>query len=222
MTGVAFIDNYPLGLGNLSAGANTCGGTVTVSGTALELAGGTVPGATTVAGSCKVTIDVTSAALNTYTNSTGNITTASSGTLASVSGTLIALAHPVVAVDFSPNVVGTTLPSVLTLTFTNTNTQLITKLAVGGPPPAALALPAGLTLHSPVQLGSTCGGTLTNSGDTILLTGGTIPASSSCKVTAVVTGNSAGSYTLSLPPGFTTSGNAGANTVAGSASLVVN
>ena len=216
MTGVAFTDTYPFALVNIAAAtaSTTCGGVVTAAGggSGIALTGGTVPGP----GSCKVTVDVTSAALGTYTNSTGNVTTASSGTLAAVSGTLIALDHPVVAAAFSPNPVGTTLPSVITITFTNSNTQPITKVATGGP------LPPGLTLHAPVTLGNTCGGTLASSGNTITFTDGTIPASGFCKISANVTSASPGTYTVNFVPGTVTSGNAGANTTGASVSLVVN
>ena len=217
MTGVDFTDNYPAALVNTAAPAasTTCSGgvvTATASPPGITFVGGTVP----ATGSCKVMVSVTSAALNTYTNATGNITTASSGTLSAVSGALIALAHPVVALDFSPNPVGSTLPSVATVTFTNSNTQPITRLAAGGP------LPPGLTLHSPVTLGNTCGGTLTSSGNTITFADGTIPAAGFCKVTFNVTSASAGIYTVPLPAGSVSSGNAGANTTAASASLVVN
>ena len=221
-SGVDFTDNYPAGLVNIAAAtaATTCsGGVVTAAGggSSIALTGATVP----AAGSCKVTVDVTSAALGTYTNSTGNVTTVSSGTISAASGTLVALAHPVAAMAFSPNTVGTTLPSLLTITFTNPNTQPITGLAVGGP------LPAGLTLHLPVTLGNTCGGTLTNSGDTITFADGTIPEAvgglpGSCTISTRVTSLSAGTYTVLFPPGTVTSGNAGANTTAASASLDVN
>ena len=216
MTGVDFTDTYPFALVNTAAAtaSTTCGGVVTAAGggSGIALTGGTVPGP----GSCKVTVDVTSAALGTYTNSTGNVTTASSGTLAAVSGTLVALDHPVVAVDFSPNTVGATLPSSLTVTFTNSNTQPITKVATGGP------LPPGLALHAPVTLGNTCGGSLASSGNTITFTDGTIPASGFCKISANVTSASPGTYTVNFVPGTVTSGNAGANTSTASASLVVN
>jgi uncharacterized repeat protein (TIGR01451 family) len=220
MTGVDFSDTYPTLLANAATPAvsTTCtGGVATATGTGLTLVGGTVP----ANGSCKVQVNVTSAALGTYANSTGNITTASSGTLAPAVGSLIALQRPVVAVDFTPPLVGTTLPSLLTVLFTNSNTQPITKVSVGGP------LPAGLTLHLPVTLTTTCGGTFTSSGTTILFTGGTIPAAngvlpSTCKITARVTSTAAGSYSLVLPAGAVTSGNAGANTAAASAALVVN
>ncbi len=74
VTGVAFTDTYPAGLVNTASAsaATTCGGTVTASdnGNSLALSGGTIP----ASGSCTVTVNVTSAAAGSYSNSTGAIT----------------------------------------------------------------------------------------------------------------------------------------------------
>ena len=87
-TGVAFTDTYPAGLVNTASAspASTCGGTVTAAngGNSLALSGGTIP----ANDSCIVTVNVTSAAVGTYVNSTGAITTGNAGTGAAVSGTL--------------------------------------------------------------------------------------------------------------------------------------
>lgn len=87
VTGVAFTDSYPAGLVNATpaSGASTCGGTVTAAdgGSSLALSGGTIP----AAGSCTVTVNVTSATAGSYLNSTGTITT-DSGNIAASTATL--------------------------------------------------------------------------------------------------------------------------------------
>src|SRR5205807_10298996 len=72
ITGAAFTDSYPANLVNTgsASGATTCGaGTVTAAnnGTSVALANGTVP----ASGSCTVTVNVTSASADTYSNTTG-------------------------------------------------------------------------------------------------------------------------------------------------------
>jgi LPXTG-site transpeptidase (sortase) family protein len=63
-------------------------------------------------------------------------------------------------------------------------------------------MPSVLTPVQPAVTGSTCGGTVTVDETSITLTGGTIPANSSCNFRATVTttaGTSTGSYTNSIP-----------------------
>lgn len=87
VTGVSFTDTYPSGMVNTAAanGATTCGGTVTAAnnGNSVALSGGTIP----ASGSCTVTVNITSAAAGSYTNSTGTVTT-NSGTIAAASAPL--------------------------------------------------------------------------------------------------------------------------------------
>ena len=68
LNAASFIDAYPAGVVNAAAPAvvNTCGGTVTAAagGTTLTLNLGTIP----AAGSCTVSVNVTSAAAGSYTN----------------------------------------------------------------------------------------------------------------------------------------------------------
>src|SRR5205085_7361268 len=78
ITGAAFTDTYPANLVNTASasGATTCGGVVTAAnnGTSVALSGGTIP----AAGSCTVTVNVTSATSGTYNNTIapGALTTA--------------------------------------------------------------------------------------------------------------------------------------------------
>jgi len=86
--GTAFTDTYPVNLVNAAVPGvtNTCGGVVTAvaGGSSLSLGGGVIP----AGGSCVITVDVTSAIENFYTNSTGNITTTNGYSGNSVDGYL--------------------------------------------------------------------------------------------------------------------------------------
>lgn len=86
--GTAFTDTYPANLVNAAAPGvtNTCGGTVTAAagGGSLSLSGGVIP----AAGSCVITVNVTSAVQAFYTNSTGAITTTNGYSGNSVDGYL--------------------------------------------------------------------------------------------------------------------------------------
>ncbi len=63
--------------------------------------------------------------------------------------------------------------------------------------------------------------TAANGGSTVVLSGGTIPASGSCAVTVNVTSATAASYANTIPIGAVTTTNAGPNAVAANATLSV-
>ena len=222
MTGAVFTDSYPAGLVNTSAaGASTtcASGTVTASngGASVALAGATVP----AKGSCTVTVNVTTATLGAHDNSTGNVTTASTATIAAVSGTLNALVHPAVAKAFSPTSVSQNATSLLTYTFTNTNTTEITGVRFT---PDDIH-PAGLVNMTATSApATTCGGTVVavNGTATVSFKDGVIPAGGSCTVTVPVASSSIGTYTSTFAAGAVSTGNAGANLAPASASLTVN
>lgn len=122
ITGVSFTDTYPAGLVN-TANANSttnCGGMVTAfnNSSSLALSGGSIPALS----SCTVTVNVTSASVGSYFNTTGAITT-NSGAIAAASATLIVSA-PVYGA-FNACDVGT----VCTATTTVTNSHITTKVA---------------------------------------------------------------------------------------------
>lgn len=222
ITGVAFTDTYPGGLVNAAApgAATTCGGTVTAAGGggSVALSGGTIP----ASGSCTVTVSVTSAAAGSYPNSipAGGVTSANAGSNASASATvtLTVLDRPAVSKAFSPNPIVTGAASVLTITLSNANAIAITGVAFTD------AYPAGLVNAAAPGAGTTCGGIASAAagGGTVSLSGGTIPAGGGCTVTVSVTSATVGSYPNSIPVGGVTSTNAGSNTIAASATLIVN
>lgn len=109
VTGVSFTDTYPAGLVNTATanGASSCGGTVTAAnnGNSLALSGGTIP----AAGSCTVTVNVTSATAGSYLNSTGTVTT-DSGNISAATATLTV--DPPPSPRFNACDVGTTCTNV--------------------------------------------------------------------------------------------------------------
>jgi mucin-19 len=221
VTGAAFTDSYPFSLFNTATPASAisgsvgCAGTVTAAanGASLVLSGGNVP----ASGSCDITVNVTSAAAGSVVNSTGAVTTTNAGTSTSVNGTLTVLSHMTVAKAFTPSTVAPNVASVLKITLTNPNAVAITGAAFSDAYPSGLvntATPAGAIT------GAGCSGTVTATanGTALVLTGGNIPASGSCDITANVKSATAGSYLNNS--GSVSSSNAGAGT-ASSATLTV-
>ena len=195
ISGAAFTDTYPGGLTNTAtpAGATTCaGGTVTAAnnGNSLVLAGGTIP----ASGSCTITVNVTAATVGSYANTIpiGGITTTNAGSnTAAVSGTLAVLTAPAATKVFSPSSIATSTVSTLIFTLTNSNAVPLTGAAFND------VYPAGLVNAAAPNLANTCGGAMTggiSGGNSIGLTGGSIPANGSCTVQIDVTSNTSGSY----------------------------
>jgi mucin-19 len=209
ITGAGFTDNYPAtpaGLVNAAVpgAATSClGGSVSASpgGTSLTLSGATIP----ASGSCTVTVNVTSAAVNSYTNTIASLATANAGTAAGASGTLTvaALPAPTVTESFAA-------PQILV----NGSTTLTVTLQNNSPGTALSGvaftdnLPAGLTILGTPTL-SQCGGSVQSlSGGSVLqFSGGSVAAGGSCSISAQVTSAAAGGYTNSI--NAVTSSNAG-------------
>ncbi|WP_345251326.1 Calx-beta domain-containing protein, partial [Kangiella taiwanensis] len=121
---------------------------------------------------------------------------------------------------FAPNPIDFNGISTLTITLTNTNNfeAILQADFVDN-------LPASVVLATPANASDTCGGTgtltaLDGASSITLGSGATIPANSSCTITADVTSGTAGTHTNQLPAGTLDTG-MGASTAA-SADLVVN
>ena len=102
---------------------------------------------------------------------------------------------PTVTKAFSPSVIAQSDSSVLTITLTNSQSSVATLTS-----PLVDQLPANLSLSN-ATLGGTCSGTKTgvSGGNTVTYeAGGTIPASSSCTITANVSASALGSYTNTI------------------------
>jgi uncharacterized repeat protein (TIGR01451 family) len=145
--------------------------------------------------------------------------TASGGGGAIASGVLTVLNHPVVAKAFSPGSISVGGTSRLTISLSNSNASTnITGAAFID------TYPANLVNAATPNASTTCpGGTVTASAGsgTVSLSGGSIPAGSSCTVTVDVTSSTGGSYTNTLAAGSVSSTNAGSNTSGGSGLLTV-
>ncbi|WP_460596085.1 DUF7933 domain-containing protein [Geomonas sp. Red276] len=210
-TGVTFTDTYPTGLTNATtpAASTTCGGTVSATGGGSTLrltgTGNTIP----ANGSCTASVTVKGATLGaTYTNtiSAGAIATTATAlpsNTAAATATFTAMSPPTVAKSFTPNQVGVNLPSSVNIAITNPDAVPITGAAFTDSYPANLfntATPA------PTITGTGCSGTLTATagGSSLVLTGGTIPANTTCTFSASVSAANAGTYTNRTPAVTTT------------------
>jgi uncharacterized repeat protein (TIGR01451 family) len=220
--GLTFTDTYPAGLVNATplVAGGTCvsarGGTITAvaGGNSVTLNPTTINLPNN--GTCTVTVDVTSAAGGSYTNTlAAGALTATGGFSSAVAttDTLTVLSPPTVAKAFSPNLIGVGASSTMTITLTNPNATAITGAAFTDTYPASLVNNGGLV--------NNCGGSTTAGASTLTFTGGTIPANGSCTISILVTSATANTYTNTLANGSVTTTNAGSNVAAASANLSV-
>ncbi len=219
---VAFTDTYPAGLVNAATpnlSNPTCGGTATAAagGGSLSLSGGAIA----VGASCTITVSVTSAVAGVYNNATSGVASNLATGPVSNTATLTVLSPPQVAKAFNPATIGKGQSSLLTITLSNASTVAISGVAFTD------TYSTNMVNAASPGAGTTCGGTVsaTGGGGSVALSGGTIPASGSCTVTVTVTSNVVNTtpgYVNSIPIGGVTSANAGSNTVAGAATLIVN
>ncbi len=237
-TGVALTDVFPgettpvasspLRLTNGTV-SNTCGGTLqgrngpsgtwttpATGHTALRLSGSATVAA---AGSCEITVNVTGYTAGSYTNTITQVTTTNVGNSGPASATLVVMAPPTVAKAFTPNAILMNETSLLTITLTNPNSLPVSGVAFTD------TYPAGLVNTATPNASTSCGGVLTAaaSGNSLALSGATIPANSSCSVNVQVT--SATATPVGTPytnnTGTVTTTNAG-NGASASAQLTVN
>jgi uncharacterized repeat protein (TIGR01451 family) len=103
-------------------------------------------------------------------------------TVASEADTIVVIGPPVINKSFSAAKIVPGGTATVTLAITNPNSfAALTGVAFTD------SLPAGMTVASPANLTSTCGGVAVAGGSTISLSGGVIAASSTCAVTATIT-----------------------------------
>ncbi|WP_293374439.1 hypothetical protein [Nevskia sp.] len=202
-----FVDNLPVGVtvvGSI-APVSTCGGVVTVTGggTGLTLTGGDVPAQVGgVSGQCSVSVTVTGSLSGTYINTipaggatgdsgpNGGLGPQANPQPASATLTISAFIGLTGVKDFpngDPDFVkgGGTAP--FSITLDNANDLAVTGLQFTDTFPPLIAI-------SGAAFTNTCGGTISDPGNGALgdgdsgirLTGGSIPANSSCTITATV------------------------------------
>ena len=203
-TGVAITDNLTtMGAGFTIAGAptaNTCGFTINhlVGATLINVSGGTIPASLTPptpVGACIISIPV-QAGLNTNAPSPGATNTIPANTLTAdqpvtnftpATANLIVNRALVGTKAYSPATIVVGGTSTVTITLTNRSSTPLTGVTFTD------GLPAGLTV-SGVPASPQCGGAVTNTANSVTLTGGTIPANGSCTIVFTITSNTAGSY----------------------------
>ena len=191
-TGLSVVDTFPAALlvATPSNASTTCtGGTLTATGGtgSLSYGGGTVG----AGASCTVQVDVTSAAVGMYVNTTGDLSS-SLGTSPGASDTLEVSAGPTLAKSFAPTVIAANGVSTLTLTIDNSAAVLAaTGLSVVD------NFPAGMVVATPSNASTTCiGGTLTatSAAGSLSYSGGTVSAGATCTVQVDVTSATVGMH----------------------------
>lgn len=151
VTDLAFTDNLPMGvaLATPAHGVSTCGGTLTApdGGTVITLADGAM-GANSA---CTVSVDVTSSAVGTHMNVSGELTS-SAGNSGTASADLTVVGdRPGFSKSFSPSSVLLGGRSTLTFTIDNTsNAAPVQSLSF------ADSLPAGMVVADPSNASSDC------------------------------------------------------------------
>jgi uncharacterized repeat protein (TIGR01451 family) len=176
LTGVGFTDTLPAGLTVPNASTTPCGGTLTVAGNVITLAGASV--ASGVA--CTFNVTVTGATLGTKVNVTSAVTSVEGGTGGTAAATVNVVSPPVISQAFG---VPTIFPGGTTsLTFTITDPAGDPTLTGVG---FTETLPAGLTV--PDATTAQCGGTLTVASNVITLAGATVAVGVPCTFSLAVT-----------------------------------
>lgn len=181
------VDELPSGLTVYGGTTNTCGGTVTatVGSKSLTLTGGTIPANSSCTVSVRVLVEQK---VGTYVNKllAGVLKTNKGNNLSPASGTLTVTATantgPTLSKSFSPTSIKKGQNSTLTITLKNA-VDSAAKLTA----PFTDHLPKGMVVAGAGS--NSCGGVVTavKGSSSVTLTGGSIPAKGTCKITVPVT-----------------------------------
>ena len=198
LTEVELQDDLPAGMSvsdPLNVSLSNCG-----SGTLDPLSSGdttvTLSGASIAVGTtCRIRVDVETTGTGTYTNTIApdDLTTHQQVTIPNDVDADLVVKNVELDKSFSPANFQAGGSSTVTITLTNPNTEsALTNVTFTDSMPANLRVVSGSGAIS----GTDCSGTVdTSDSGQISLTGGTIPAGSSCELTATVTSDVAGNYT---------------------------
>ena len=222
-----FVDNLPTGVtvANPANIGGTCPGTINApigGGTITYTSGSAIP-----AGGCDINVDVTSSTIGTVTNTIavdtlqtnlGNNAVAASDDL-----TISAIVAPTVTKVFSPDPIGLSGISTLTITLDNTNTYAATLSSV-----LIDILPTAgngdVVVAATPNIGGTCNSanvTAAAGSTTISFASGATIPSGGCTITVDVTSATAGTFTNTIAVGALQT-DLGNNATAASDSLTVN
>jgi hypothetical protein len=192
LSSVAFTDSLPAGLvvGSPNGLTGSCGGgsiTATAGSSAVSLSAATLA----ANGSCTFSVNVLGITAGAQDNSVTSTST-EGGTGNTSNASLLVVAPPVLAKRFGA--ISVQLNGTTPLNFTVTNVNAGSALTDIG---FTDTFPAGLVISTPeVFTGSCGGGTISGShGNSISLSGGSVPASSFCTFSVNVTGTTAGTDT---------------------------
>jgi len=235
LTGVGVVDVLPLVPAAMTIASGVTASTCTAGSTAGTLrdqgdsatfaagdtairygqtTGGGTQATLLVNGSCTFTVQVTAAVAGNYTNTTNAVTSANGGTGLTASATL-AVGKIGIAKAFSPATINVGDTSTLTFTLTNPIAAPVTGIAFTDNL-------VNMTVAN-ATVGGTCAGVTSNAGSGVTnfqVTGGNIPASSSCTITISVTSSVSGNHN-NTTSGVTRSGDAVAGNPSNTAVLTV-
>ena len=191
-SGVAFSDTLPSGLvvATPNGLSNTCGGTATATAGSgsISLTGGSIAANS----SCTVAVNVTGTTAGTKNNTSGSVSSTNGGTGNTASASLTVIAPPSIAKAFSPTHCAGGSGERVDVHDHQPEHELVGAVGVA----FTDTFPSGVVVSTPNALSNTCGGTVTATAGSgsISLSGGSIAASSSCKVVVNVTPTKAGTF----------------------------
>jgi len=210
LTGIAFTDNLPSGLfdGNPPNLNNTCGGTATANAgtTVITLSGATLPANS----SCSVTLNILGVSAGLKNNSV-QVTSNEGGTGNTSNASVTVVYPPVLMKSFGTASIPLNGTTSLTFSLSTINaTTTLTGISFSDP------LPGGLIISTPNGLTSNCGGTVTATQGTsvISLSGGTLAPSTSCNIVVNVTGTAVGTQNNTTSAATSIEGGTGTNGMA--------
>jgi uncharacterized repeat protein (TIGR01451 family) len=179
----------------------TCGGSVTAAAGSGSVTLDSVASAIPAGSSCTVTVDVTAALPNGYTNDipAGALQTDAGSNAVAADATLtVDPIPPVVGKAFSPVTVSVNNPSTLTITLGNANATPAALTA-----PLVDTFPTDLVVAATPNASTDCGGTLTaipaSGSVTLDSVGASIPAGGSCTITVDVESAFIAAYSNDIP-----------------------
>lgn len=205
-TGIQLNQTFPAGVvaADTPDASSSCPGasvTATAGGSTLSLNGATL----TAGASCTVSVRVTSEQIGTFPT----LPDALGSDFGPVSGASLPSATLTVQSAPAPIVTGLIAPNSFVEGDTSVLTYTLDNSAAAIPAPVTTltdTLPANLTIADTPSAATTCGGTLTTSGDALSLSGGEIAAGGTCTVVVGIASTVAANYTNTLDTFDTTTG----------------
>lgn len=201
LTGVGFTNNLSTAMAtgvqiaSSGSSSNSCGGTLTATsgGTSISLSGGSIP----ALGNCTVSVPIVSTVfLNAKANAITVNATTSGGQAVSGNATANLTARVLsVSKSFANSNILVGGSTNMTITITNNSSTAQSSVAFTDTFPKNGSNVYYILVSSPSVYTNTCNGTFTATAlaNNISLSGGTIPANSSCSIVVSVDGNTSGS-----------------------------